>query len=72
VDGGYYLIGVKKPLSMLFLGIDWGTNRVLEQTLAIAGSERLSACLLPELADLDSLNDIRLFPGYERFLDGKL
>jgi rSAM/selenodomain-associated transferase 1 len=31
-DGGYVLIGLRRPLPNLFEGIDWGTDRVLEQT----------------------------------------
>jgi rSAM/selenodomain-associated transferase 1 len=31
-DGGYVLIGLRRPMPGLFEGIDWGTNRVLEQT----------------------------------------
>ena len=32
-DGGYYLIGVKKPHRQLFEQIDWSTERVLNQTI---------------------------------------
>src|SRR6476620_5284363 len=32
-DGGYYLIGVKKPLRHLFEQIDWSTERVFNQTM---------------------------------------
>src|SRR5438552_10132178 len=32
-DGGYYLIGVKKPHRHLFEQIDWSTERVLNQTM---------------------------------------
>jgi len=38
-DGGYYLIGMKRPQPVLFAGVDWGTSRVLETTLRVA--ERL-------------------------------
>src|SRR5205809_2883795 len=31
-DGGYYLIGLKKPQREMFEGIDWSTERVLDQT----------------------------------------
>jgi len=31
-DGGYYLIGLRRPLPAIFDGIDWGSERVLEQT----------------------------------------
>ena len=32
VDGGYYFIGLKAPCRRLFEEIDWGTDRVFEQT----------------------------------------
>lgn len=32
-DGGYYLIGLGQDRPQIFRGIDWGTERVLEQTL---------------------------------------
>ncbi|HJT80693.1 MAG TPA: TIGR04282 family arsenosugar biosynthesis glycosyltransferase [Chthoniobacterales bacterium] len=32
-DGGYYLIGLKKPHHRIFEDIDWSTERVLAQTL---------------------------------------
>ena len=33
-DGGYYLVGMRHPVVDIFTGIDWGTERVLEQTRA--------------------------------------
>ncbi|MFH1059409.1 MAG: TIGR04282 family arsenosugar biosynthesis glycosyltransferase, partial [Pseudomonadota bacterium] len=35
-DGGYYLVGLTRPAPELFADITWGTERVLEQTLAAA------------------------------------
>ena len=37
-DGGYWLIGLRRPCPALFEGVDWGTDKVLRQTLAIGGS----------------------------------
>ncbi len=31
-DGGYVLIGMKNPSPGIFIGIDWGTERVMAQT----------------------------------------
>ena len=33
-DGGYYLIGLSRFIPKLFQNIDWGTEKVLKQTLA--------------------------------------
>src|ERR1043166_4867385 len=46
-DGGYYLIGLKKPHHELFDRIDWSTDRVLEQTIAAAREIELPVHLLP-------------------------
>jgi rSAM/selenodomain-associated transferase 2/rSAM/selenodomain-associated transferase 1 len=57
-DGGYYLIGMDRFHEEFFLDIDWGTSRVLAQTLTIARRLGLSIGLLPELADIDNYNDL--------------
>jgi hypothetical protein len=33
IDGGYYVIGLKRPEPVLFRDIDWSTSKVLNQTL---------------------------------------
>lgn len=52
-DGGYYLIGLKKLHRQLFEGIDWSTERVLEQTIQRAGEINLPVHLLPTWYDVD-------------------
>jgi uncharacterized protein len=52
-DGGYYLIGLKKPHRELFDRIDWSTERVLEQTIAAARAMDLPVHLLPTWYDVD-------------------
>jgi rSAM/selenodomain-associated transferase 1 len=52
-DGGYYLIGLKKPHTVLFEGIDWSTERVLEQTIERARQANLTVHLLPAWYDVD-------------------
>ena len=52
-DGGYYLIGLKKLHRQLFAGIDWSTERVLEQTIQRAGEINLAVHLLPTWYDVD-------------------
>ena len=53
-DGGYWLIGLCKPQPALFQGIDWSTERVLNQTLRAAREANLSVALLRELSDVDT------------------
>src|SRR6476646_8337200 len=52
-DGGYYLIGVKKPHRHLFEQIDWSTDRVLTQTIQRATEIGLEIKLLPTGYDVD-------------------
>jgi rSAM/selenodomain-associated transferase 1 len=52
-DGGYYLIGLKKLHRQLFEGIDWSTERVLEQTIQRARELGLPVHLLPAWYDVD-------------------
>ncbi len=54
-DGGYYLIGLTRPMPELFQGLEWGTDNVLKQTLAAASFAPL---LLPELDDVDLPEDV--------------
>jgi rSAM/selenodomain-associated transferase 1 len=56
-DGGYYLIGMKRPEPRLFEGIAWSTPSVFQQTLAKARALRLSAHILPTLHDVDEAED---------------
>jgi rSAM/selenodomain-associated transferase 2/rSAM/selenodomain-associated transferase 1 len=57
-DGGYWLVGMKSPID-IFLGIDWGTNAVLNQTLETAGRAGLKTCLLDPLTDIDTFDDLK-------------
>ncbi|MEO1069865.1 MAG: TIGR04282 family arsenosugar biosynthesis glycosyltransferase [Cyanobacteria bacterium J06638_6] len=68
-DGGYYLIGLGRPELALFHAIDWGTDRVLTQTLAVAASQGLSVELLSPLTDIDRPEDL---PQWEQILAAPL
>jgi hypothetical protein len=57
-DGGYYLIGLKRPIPALFRGISWSTDRVLSQTVNIATTLGLSIDYLPILRDIDRPEDL--------------
>jgi hypothetical protein len=57
-DGGYVMVGLRQPRPALFKGLDWGTGRVLEQTLEIAADQGLSTELLPPLWDVDRAGDL--------------
>jgi rSAM/selenodomain-associated transferase 1 len=65
VDGGYWLIGLRKPCPNLFEQIDWSSDKVLQQTLDRAEANDLSVHLLRELSDIDTIED------WQRYLDRK-
>jgi rSAM/selenodomain-associated transferase 2/rSAM/selenodomain-associated transferase 1 len=57
-DGGYWLMGLRRPLD-LFRGIEWGTGKVLEQTLTLDNGDGLTVFQLEPLRDLDTVEDLR-------------
>ncbi len=61
IDGGYFLIGLKKPASELFSDIPWSTDQVTSLTQQKAIALRLSIMLLPQERDLDTIADLRIF-----------
>jgi len=52
-DGGYYLIGLKRPHHRLFEQIDWSTERVFDQTVAAAQDVGVQVNLLSTWYDVD-------------------
>jgi uncharacterized protein len=54
-DGGYYLLGLKRPHRQLFEDIDWSTGKVAAQTLARAQELDLAVHHLPSWYDVDDL-----------------
>lgn len=57
-DGGYYLIGLRRLIPELFIGISWSTAEVLQQTQSIARNLSLSVAYLPLLSDVDRPEDL--------------
>jgi hypothetical protein len=65
-DGGYYLIGMKNTIPpetypRLFDGINWGTGKVLSQTLQTARDSGLRFILLEPLGDVDRPVDLHIW-----------
>ncbi|WP_413175659.1 TIGR04282 family arsenosugar biosynthesis glycosyltransferase [Anabaena azotica] len=58
LDGGYYLIGLRKLIPELFYQIQWGTAQVFSQTVEIAQKINLSSVYLTTLADVDRPEDL--------------
>jgi len=58
VDGGYVLIGLRRPRPELFSRIDWGTPTVLAQTRARARAAGIELALLPPWYDVDDRHSL--------------
>lgn len=81
-DGGYYLIGVKRPPGRLVTGVEMSTPMVLRDTLAMAAGEGVRVELLQEWYDVDGAEELerlrgelarepRRAPATDRFLAGQ-
>ena len=57
-DGGYYLIGLKKPAPRLLRDVHMSTPRVTSDTLRIADSLGLRVHLLPGWYDIDDVETL--------------
>lgn len=57
-DGGYYLIGVKRPPGRVVTDVQMSTPRVLQDTLAIAEQEGWRVALLPRWYDVDGAAEL--------------
>ena len=58
LDGGYYLIGLTRPVPELFVGVPWSTDQVLALTRQKADAQGLKAALLPPCRDVDRIDDL--------------
>jgi rSAM/selenodomain-associated transferase 1 len=57
-DGGYYLVGMRRPHPELFEDIPWSTKAVLNITLERAAMLGIKTKLLPGWNDLDTFEDL--------------
>lgn len=64
LDGGYYLIALKKNCRALFCDIPWSTSEVLEETLEAVRENGLTYTLLYSLPDIDTWEDMLAY--YQR------
>ena len=64
-DGGYYLIGLRERMPFLFDNIEWSTPKVLPETLVRLAARGIGPAILPELADIDTAEDLAAWPEYE-------
>ena len=59
VDGGYYLVGLKRLWPELFQGIPWSTGEVLRLSLERTAKSRILTRLLATWHDVDRSEDLK-------------
>ena len=57
-DGGYYLIGLKRPRPRLLRDVEMSTPFVVRDTLALASELGLRVALLPQWYDVDTVAEL--------------
>jgi uncharacterized protein len=60
LDGGYYLVGVRKTMPDIFAGIRWGGSSVLRDTLVRLRRAGIRPALAPAWYDVDRWSDLVL------------
>jgi len=58
-DGGYYLIGLKRPAPRLLREVQMSTSTVVRDTLALAAAEKLAVAQLPQWYDVDTAAELQ-------------
>jgi rSAM/selenodomain-associated transferase 1 len=58
-DGGYYLVGLREMLPALFENKTWSTDSVLRDSLRDLRVAQFAFRLLPEVADIDTAEDLK-------------
>ncbi len=66
-DGGYYLVGLRKPHPELFRDIPWSTATVMQKTLETAKKNSIKTKLLRYWNDLDTFEDLLAY--YRKYKD---
>ena len=62
-DGGYYLVGMRRPIPELFRGLAWGGETVLADSLDRLARAGLRPALLDRLHDIDRPEDLPFWHG---------
>jgi uncharacterized protein len=65
-DGGYWLVGMRRPLLEIFTEIPWSSDQVLEKTLESARGLGYTTRLLRTLNDVDTIADWERFQRAKR------
>ncbi len=60
-DGGYYLLGLRRPEAELFAAMPWGREELLARTVEKATALKLATLFLEPLSDVDRPEDLHHF-----------
>ena len=66
-DGGYVMIGMRKPQPVLFGSMPWGTDRVMAETRGRSSENGLRCLEHQALWDVDRPEDIERLRGDPTF-----
>ena len=66
MDGGYYLVGLRRPAPSLFANIAWDTPQVFAQTLDAIEREGLSLALVSPWYGVDDAESLDFFASLQR------
>ena len=58
-DGGYYLIGLRRPMPHLFIEMEWSGSKVLQSTLERLRLRGMHFERLPLRSDVDTFEDLK-------------
>ena len=65
-DGGYYLVGLTKPTSLIFKNKRWSTPNLLETTINELQTKNIEVSLLKVLNDVDTFEDYKKSSIYKK------
>ena len=65
-DGGYYLLGLARPMPFLFHDMAWSTSGVFEETMRRFARHDIAPAVLPTLRDVDTPEDLTAYPDLAR------
>ncbi len=65
-DGGYYLVGVSKPVPEIFVDVEWSTPGVLSQTIDRVQRAGHTLGLVPPYFDVDTPDELDFLLAHAR------
>jgi rSAM/selenodomain-associated transferase 1 len=64
LDGGYYMLGLSRPMPFLFSAMPWSTPQVLAETERRLKERGVSYAKLKPLSDIDTHSDLASYPEF--------